>query len=181
MAQAFRRAQEVNKQNPSSPEVFPRTSLAARAASIAPAPAPEGTLAPFVASAQPQPSWFVGFPPNLLMVPFGQSTAAIADVLDITFDDTSSTVTMQLDVVHSPNTFSQFIPGHTAHAKDTAAAHYHFATRPGMTLDAAHVLNTFKESKYTPDGEPAGDICNSIVMPIAAAAGVGERNTLQRQ
>lgn len=107
MAQAFRRADEVNQRSNNSPCVFPRTSLATRAATVAPPPQPERA---FAATETPQPTWFVSFPPNLLMVPFGTPTAAIADVLDISYDDKSSAVALQLDVVHNPTTSASSSP-----------------------------------------------------------------------
>jgi hypothetical protein len=58
---------------------------------------------------------------------------------------------MQLDVVHNPVVFSQFLE-HTPSSADTTEAHYHFATRPGLDVDAPALLQALKDSSYQVEG-----------------------------
>jgi hypothetical protein len=137
MASAFRKADLLNDLNPDSPPLYPKGSQAIRPASVAlPVEASTSSLA---APKEPKLSSLVAFPPNLMVFPFGQSKAAIADVMDVLYDETSATVTMQLDVVHDPVVISQFL-AHTPCSADTTEAHYHFATRPGLDVDAPALL-----------------------------------------
>lgn len=172
MALAYRGADAANSRSaPDSPPVFPRSSLAARTASIAPPPAEASTAA---AAAPPPRQPFVSLPPALMMVPFGSSTAAIADVMDVTYEEAAGAITLQLDVVHQPVVFSQFVPhvGGRRHSdSDTTAAHYHFATRPGMTVDAAGLLTGLQESNYKPEGVWAAGSMHSCAHVCQGQAG----------
>lgn len=89
------------------------------------------------------------------MVPFGHTNAAIADVVDMSYDADTGVIRMQLDVVEDPHVFNQFAPhdGAAVHAED---AHYHYATRPGMKIDAQAVLKALKDSGNNPEGEITG-------------------------
>lgn len=146
LAAAYSDAQHINMQTSDIHPKFPRTSLAIRAASVAPPVELQSITAP-TTSAE-----LHSFPPNLLMVPFGSSTAAIAEVMDISYDDTSAAITMQLDIVHDPVTFTQFVP-HAPCSVRTDEAHFHYATRPGMAVDGPGLLQALKDSDYKTEGE----------------------------
>lgn len=152
MASAFRKADTLNLLNPDSPPLFPKGSQAIRPASVS---LPVEASTSSVTAKEPKLSSLVAFPPNMMLFPFGQSTAAIADVMDVSYDEASPTVTMQLDVVHNPVVFSQFLE-HTPCSANTTEAHYHFATRPGMDVDAPALLQALKESSYQVEGEGVG-------------------------
>lgn len=160
MATAFRQAEKANKLSTSGLPLFPRTSSAARLASVAADPKEVHTSA--LTADEPAPlASLVTFPPNLMMVPFGASTAAIADVLDVRHDPDAAAITLQLDVVHDPVVFSQFIE-HVPCSIRTNEAHYHFATRPGMEVDAPGLLQSLKQTNYKLDGktEHAAAVCH---------------------
>lgn len=148
MAVAFRKIDKLNKLSPKVQPLFPKTSQATRLASIAP---PANTSISVFAAADLTASSLVGFPPNLLMVPFGKTTGAIADLMDVSYDEKANSITLQLDVVQNPVIFSQFVD-HAPHSVDTTAAHYHLSVRDGMHVDAPAVLKGFKDSSYNVEG-----------------------------
>jgi hypothetical protein len=53
----------------------------------------------------------------------------------------SDSVTLQVDVVHHPDTVSEFTP-HAPQTLAVDAAHYHFDTAPGVRVDAQALLDS---------------------------------------
>jgi hypothetical protein len=57
-------------------------------------------------------------------------------------------VTLQVDVVHHPDTVSEFTP-HAPQTLAVDAAHYHFDTAPGVRVDAQALLDSLAEATDT--------------------------------
>lgn len=167
MAIAFRKADKLNQLSPDSQPLFPKASQATRLASIA--PPVEASISAFAAEEPKLPS-LAGFPPNLLMVPFGYTTGAIADLMDVSYDEATDSITLQLDVVHNPVVFSQFVE-HTPCSVHTDEAHYHQLVRDPMGVDAQTLLQSLKDSSYGVEGTyPGCQVSAAVARALAAAA-----------
>lgn len=84
----FARVNTINRQqSPTAPRLFPKAVVAVTAASDnAPVQADVGkTITQAEASGQ-RNSWAEETPSSVLLLPFGQCTGAVADVMDVTYD-----------------------------------------------------------------------------------------------
>jgi len=87
-------------------------------------------------------------PINVLLLTSGSSIGAVADIMDAVMlqcgDDDQPTITLTLDVVHTPHITSEL----QKHPKQTldSHAHYHYFTPASVTLNAAKFLAMLKTS-----------------------------------
>lgn len=149
----FERVNAINQGTQSSPRLFPRGALAVTAAQDSAGPKLDVASLINAAEARGQRSmWSETSPGSVLLLPFGQSTAAVADIWDVSYDTHSGAISLELDVVHDPHTISEFEP-HGKQVLDPEEAHYHFATAPGVKVDAAALLKSLQDSAYKVEGE----------------------------
>lgn len=149
----FDRINAINSGTPSSPRLFPRGALAVTAAQDSTGPNMDVRTLIDAAEAQGQRSmWAETSPGSVMLLPAGQSTAAVADIWDVTFDAKSGAISLELDVVHDPHTISEFEP-HGKQSLEAEDAHYHFATAPGVKVGAAVFLKSLQDSNYKVEGE----------------------------
>ena len=140
----FTYANAINKQHPSAERLFPRAALAVGGASDN-APV-KLDIAGIINSAEAmgnRNAWAETTPSSVLLLPAGQSVGAVADVLDVTFDAKTNTISLELDIVHRPHTISEFEP-HGKQTLDVQEAHYHFSTASGVKVDAQALLSSLK-------------------------------------
>ena len=97
-------------------------------------------------------TWAEITPSSVLLMPNGLSTAAVADVMNIAYDDTTGAVIMDLDLVQDPHTVTEFKP-HGKQTLDVDQAHYHFATHPSVSLNAAAVVQQVQDASSAFEGE----------------------------
>jgi hypothetical protein len=165
----FARVNTVNKQAaPGATRLFPRPGVAVRAASdVAPLSNLDVGRIIDTAEAHGQRSaWTEPSPGSVLLLPHGSSTAAVADVMNIAHNEQSGAVTLDLELVHSPHTVSEF-EAHGKQSLDVHEAHYHFSTPPGVAIDATGLLATLQGAKLEVAGEEGGQLAKRA---CAAAA-----------
>lgn len=164
LAIAYRKADKLRPLSSHSRPLFPMGSQATRLASIS--SSGQAAISAF-AEKEDSPSSLVRFPPNLLMIPFGQTAGAIADLLDVACDEAADTITMRMDVVDNPVVFSQFMEHHPCSA-DTTEAHYHQNAREGIDINAKALLQSVKGSSNSVQGrlQQQGAGCVSPVQRL---------------
>jgi hypothetical protein len=144
----FARVNAVNAQAPAgSPRLFPMHRLALQAASDVSASA-RLDLARFIDTAEAEGkrvAWAWTSPGSVLLLPAGQALAAVADIMNAAYDPATETVMLELEVVHDPDTLSEF-ESHPKQSLDPAEAHYHFYTPLGVTIDGPKLLAALKGS-----------------------------------
>jgi len=153
LAKMFEHVNALNAKHPNSPRRFPKGAVAVKAA--ADNSPTKGNLNSFISAAEARGHhdiWSETSPGSVLLLPTGQSTAAVADIMDVKYDSTTEVVSLTLDVVHDPHTISEF-EAHGKQSLDADAAHYHFATAPGVKVDAAGLLKSLQEADFQVDGE----------------------------
>lgn len=149
----FERINSINTATSSSPRLFPRGALAVTAAQDSTGLNLDISTLIDTAEARGQRSmWAETSPGSVLLLPAGQSTAAVADIWDVAYDGKSGAISLELDVVHDPHTISEFEP-HDKQSLETEEAHYHFATAPGVKVDATALLKILQDSNYRIEGE----------------------------
>lgn len=156
-ALVFSRVNAVNSQAaPGATRLFPRACVAARAASdVSPfGKLDVGRIIDNAEAHNQRSTWTDPFPGSVLLLPHGSSTAAVADVMDITHDEQAGTITLHLELVHSPETISEF-DAHGKQTLDVREAHYHFSTSPGVVIDAARLLAALQDANFEVAGEVA--------------------------
>lgn len=137
---------------------YPRTFAAMTAApALGPAPSSIEALIEAAEAAGDRAAWTYHAPPNVLLYPDGETFGAVADIMDVTHDPTSHTIKLTLDVVHQPNTISEF-EDHPDQQLQGDAQHYHFFTPAGVEVDAAKLLRMLPAAT-------ADDPAPSVVLP----------------
>jgi hypothetical protein len=83
----FSHTKVINQQNPSGPRMFPRGAIALQAASDA--AAAKTDMASLIAAAEARDHrsmWAETSPGSVLLLPHGGSTAAVADIMDVSYE-----------------------------------------------------------------------------------------------
>jgi hypothetical protein len=146
----FARVNALNKQAaPGATRLFPRPGVAVQAASDV-APLGKLDVGRIIDTAEAhgqRSSWTEPSPGSVLLLPHVSSTAAVADVMNIAHDEQSGAITLDLELVHSPHTVSEF-EAHGKQSLDVHEAHYHFSTPPGVAIDAAGLLASLQDAKF---------------------------------
>jgi len=149
----FECVKALNAAQPSQPRLFPRGSLAIEAAADNTPAKVDINAVITAAEALGKPDiWAETSPGSLLLLPTGQSTAAVADLMDVTYNSKTGLMSLHVELVHNPDTISEFHP----HGKQSLAsdeAHYHFSTTPGVKVDAAALMKSLQDDNYQVDGE----------------------------
>lgn len=168
----FSHVNAINAQNPSAPRLFPMAALAVSGASDnAPVKLNMDAVISTAEALGHRGAWAETTPGSVLLLPAGQSTGAVADVLGVVFDDKTDTITLELDVVHKPHTISEFEP-HDKQTLEVDEAHYHFATAPGVSVDAQAFLGNLKGSEFAVEGGWGGrSRWHDVAMCSCLAAG----------
>lgn len=84
----FARIKTINQQSPGAPRLFPRAAVAVTAASDnAPVKVDFPTAINAAEAKGMRSSWAGANPSSVLLLPFGQATGAVADVMDVTYDE----------------------------------------------------------------------------------------------
>jgi hypothetical protein len=152
LATLFNHVNTINQNNPSGPRLFPKAALAVTAASDnALVKLDVNTLIQSAAAMGQHNSFAEISPASVLLLPTGQSTGAVADVVGVTFDSKTSMIALELELVHQPHTISEFQP-HGKQSLDVEEAHYHFETAPGVNVDAQAFLNNLQSAGFAPEG-----------------------------
>ena len=144
----------VKQAAPGATRLIPRPGVAVQAASDV-SPLGKLDVGRIIDAAEAhgqRSSWTEPSPSSVLLVPHGSSTAAVADVMDIAHDEQSGAISLHLELVHSPHTVSEF-EAHGKQSLDVGEAHYHFATPPGVAIDAARLLASLSDAKLEVAGE----------------------------
>lgn len=116
LASMFTHVNTISKQNPSQPRLFPKAALAVGSASDN-APM-QLDVASLIATSEAQgqrSTWAEVTPSSVLLLPTGQSTGVVADLLGVICDEKTGRVALELEVVHDPHTISEF----EAHGQQT--------------------------------------------------------------
>lgn len=134
----------VNKHG-SGPALYPRAAVAAQASSLL-APAASPSIARFVAAAEAagqRTLWTHPAPPSMLLLLPGKGVGAVADIMSAKLTESGTpAVTLTLDIVHAPQTISEF-EDHPLQTLDDHA-HYHFFAPAGVTIDASKFLKALQ-------------------------------------
>jgi len=165
----FERVKAPNSKQPNQPRLFPRGSLAIQAAAdISPNKVDINAIITAAEARGQHDIWAETSPGSLLLLPTGQSTAAIADLMDVTYNSETGLMSLHVELVDNPDTISEFQP----HGKQSLAsdeAHYHFSTAPGVKVDAAALLKSLQEANFDINGEassPAHLHCNAAMLRL---------------
>lgn len=149
----FERVKALNAQQPNQPPMFPRGALAIQAsADNSPNKLDISTIITAAEARGKHDIWAETSPGSVLLLPTGQSTAAVADLLDVTYDSLSGLITLEADLVRDPHTVTEFEP-HAKQSLDSADAHYHFETASGVKVDAAALIKSLQDANFQVDGE----------------------------
>ena len=154
LATMFKRLKEVNAQDTNQPHLLPEGHVALRAATED-AGQRTSVLSAFLDNLDAQGKrhdWATVTPSSMLLWPYDQHTAAVADLIEVSYNESSGLVSLEVDLVDNPNTISEFAP-HPRQTLDVDNAHYHFSTRSGVTTDAQALLKSLGDSKYKVKGE----------------------------
>lgn len=105
-------------------------------------------------------------PTNALLLLDGAAIGAVADIMSVDADTASSSISVTLDVVHTPGpAVSEFTP-HGGQTLDKNA-HYHFFTPADVSVDAARFLKLVEGAAKEPAGggvSGAPDQCQGQVV-----------------
>jgi hypothetical protein len=90
----FSHTKVINQQNPSGPRMFPRGAIALQAASDAAAAKTDmASLIAAAAARDHRSMWAETSPGSVLLLPHGGSTAAVADIMDVSYDQATGAAT----------------------------------------------------------------------------------------
>jgi len=148
----------LNQRTSFKPHLYPRPAASLDTAS--PFTTPTSTIDQLVQRAEAvgqRDYWTHTAPTNVLLLPTGHATGAIADIMAVDMTDSADgsapAITLTLDVVHAPRIVNEL----QQHGKQTLDddAHYHFFTPAGVTVDAKAFLALLASAGGSMQGEGA--------------------------
>jgi len=149
----FERVKALNSKQPNQPRLFPKGSLAIQAAANnSPNKVNIKSILTAAEARGQHDVWAEASPGSLLLLPTCQSTAAVADPMDVTYNSKPNLMSLHVELVHNPNTISEFQP-HSKQSLVSDEAHYHFSTAPGVKVDAAALLKSLQDDNFDITGE----------------------------
>jgi hypothetical protein len=155
LAYMFKRLEPINTaKSANEPQLFPQGQVGLPAASEVPVDSLRDLEAYInkVEAADKRYIWATDASSSMMLWPFDSPTAAVADLIEVSYDQPSNSITLEVDVVDKPITISEFQP-HQRQTLDVHHAHYHFETPKGVNINAHALLNKLEASKYKVKGK----------------------------
>lgn len=112
---------------------------------------------------------------SMMLWPHGSKTAAVADLINVSYDEAANTISVDVDIVDKAPAITEF-KLHQHQTLDVDAAHYYFNTRPGIDIDidAPALLQTLKAADYK-----VSDTLTALLLQSSCLHNMGHANVTE--